>query len=773
MKRVLLLGVLFTTFVLFAGGKVLAQPSGYYWTTNFTSGPNSGEFIINSPVNGIESRTVEAESIDNTFHIDWDFLYNEWFNEDITLDVPFVLTFHGGDGLTKTSTINTAPVIGKFYTCNIEGLDYSDRNAIIMETDNTPQSFHATASTAVSTPSTVWPSQDVVITITLAGNKSAQEKVFVRYSDDDFSTSKVVEASGAGSTWNAATATIPGADNVGGTTIKYYAYSTTVSAVDASNHDLISLNVGNSGGSNYSYTVESSYTTKAGATTWSSTSSWDAGVVPVSGEAVTIQDNITLEGDVTVSNMTVESGKTFSVASGGSIKTNGSLTNNGIVELLSISSKSSRLAPPTGSLIVDGGISGSGYFSASLDVVGHNDVSDEGWHLLSSPIDGYVISGSVFEPGSGNDDLYKWDEASGTWFNYHGTGFATFDEGIGYLCAYKTSATKTFSGTIVNSDIESIDLAYSAGGIDDNWHLLGNPFTSALDWGAGTWGISNISVPQVYDEASKAYVAVNALGDIIPAMQGFFVQTTNATNSITIPKDARVHDFTNWYKDTDENSNTIKLQLVGSEMESKDLFMVGFDENSSEAYDIEFDSHKLFSLANVPQFFMQNESGEQFSVNYLANDGNEKKIPLHIKVPAAGTYTISVAENELAANSKVYLEDKFSNQQIELIGEQSYTFVASEEDNEDRFLLYFNKATGINELAKDNLQAYISGQNLYILGESGPAQLEVFDIQGKQLVSEQIVLDENYKKALSLPSGIYVVRVQNSEFVKSNKVIIK
>ena len=137
-----------------------------------------------------------------------------------------------------------------------------------------------------------------------------------------------------------------------------------------------------------------------------------------------------------------------------------------------------------------------------------------------------------------------------------------------------------------------------------------------------------------------------------------------------------------------------------------------------------------------------------------------------------GEYTIEFVENTIPTWGTIYLEDLVTNQMIDVYASESYTFNAEVGDEQARFKLHFG-ATGINELAKENLQAYISGQNLYILGESGEAQLEVFDIQSKQLVSEQIALDDNYKNVLSLPSGIYVVRVQNSTFVKSNKVIIK
>jgi len=76
-------------------------------------------------------------------------------------------------------------------------------------------------------------------------------------------------------------------------------------------------------------------------------------------------------------------------------------------------------------------------------------------------------------------------------------------------------------------------------------------------------------------------------------------------------------------------------------------------------------------------------------------------------------------------------------------------------------------------MAVTNLQAYMSGQNLMILGEEGSAQLSIFDIQGKQVMAEQVELTGDFRKALNLPAGIYVVSLQTKDMMKTNKIIIK
>ena len=253
MKKELRLKKVWACCVMLLMTKFLfAQPGGYAWDR---FGMGNVVMTNNSPVNGIISNTTQATSTTNYYLVQWDGYANKWSNTSTPYNQVFTLNWGGGSFNGPDGVFTTAPTSGRHYTLQIRGLSYSSRQGVIMETNNAPQSFHPTASTAVSNPGVVCSGAAVTINVTLAGAKSPQERVFIRYSStSNFASSKVVEATGTGSAWSTASATIPGADNTSGT-IFYYAYTTTVAATDASDHDLITLRLGNNGGSNYSYTI--------------------------------------------------------------------------------------------------------------------------------------------------------------------------------------------------------------------------------------------------------------------------------------------------------------------------------------------------------------------------------------------------------------------------------------------------------------------------------------------------------------------------------------
>lgn len=291
-----------------------AQPSNYAWRAEF-DGNFTNIRVFNDGAAGaaFRSLTVQATSSDDQYIIEWNSFADKWQNGASPLNSEFTL-FHG-DNNSPDGVVTGGVTSGKYYSFQIDGLSYSNRNAVIMETDNAPVGFHATASTAVSTPSanSVNPGQEVLINVELAAGKSAQERVFVRYSTDNFATSAVVEATGTGSTWTTASATIPASVNTLGATVSYCAYTTTVAATNTSNHDLISLRLANNGGSNYSYTVNSAYLSlQAG--NWTDVDTWGGTAIPAANQAIQIDHNVTLDQDASVASLSIGSGATFTAS---------------------------------------------------------------------------------------------------------------------------------------------------------------------------------------------------------------------------------------------------------------------------------------------------------------------------------------------------------------------------------------------------------------------------------------------------------------------------
>ncbi len=244
-------------------------------------------------------------------------------------------------------------------------------------------------------------------------------------------------------------------------------------------YDLLTIHYDNNGGANYSYTTKYG-TAQAG--NWNAAATWNAGVVPPDGSDVIIGHAVTVTNAVSspaVCNDLIITLGSLTVSVGDGLTVNGNLTNNSFATDLTVVSD----ATGNGSLIVSGTVTGSATVQRYMS--GWTSASD-GWHLISAPVTNFTISGSDFVPTLGDDDLFKYDETAATnsWLNYNGGTFGDtqFEIGKGYLASYKVSATKTFTGVINVGTVTKGSLGYTPGSPNEGWNLLGNPYTSAIDW---------------------------------------------------------------------------------------------------------------------------------------------------------------------------------------------------------------------------------------------------------------------------------------------------
>jgi len=109
--------------------------------------------------------------------------------------------------------------------------------------------------------SSVTAGQSVTVTANLDGALSTGQAVYLRYTNNNYSTSTVVQMTGSGTSY---TASIPGATNTAGANVSYYVFTSTDTGVgsgttqvqsNGSNADFYTINLNNNSGSNYSYTV--------------------------------------------------------------------------------------------------------------------------------------------------------------------------------------------------------------------------------------------------------------------------------------------------------------------------------------------------------------------------------------------------------------------------------------------------------------------------------------------------------------------------------------
>jgi autotransporter-associated beta strand protein len=482
----------------------------------------------------------------------------------------------------------------------------------------------------------------------------------------------------------------------------------------------------------------------------------------IASSAVTVSGGtLRINGDnVTVASLTVEAGGTVEIEVGKSLTVSGAFSNSGTFTIKSD-------ATGTGSLI-----NSTAGVAATVQryVVSHGNIATDGWHLMGSPVATFNINGSSFDPGA-SDDLYSWDEATNTWLNHKAGNPTQIVPGTGYIVAYENTGTKNFSGNLNNDDVIVNSLTRTVGVYTDpddaGFNLVGNPFPSAIKWNDGNWTLTNISTTaKVWNSTDKSYTDLGENG-IIPAMNGFFVQlTSGTTGSITIPNDSRVHDVTAWYKSSETGS--FKLIAREADNSSAQSSYIRINSNAGTSFDPMIDA--AFLPGYAPLFYsLKGES--RLSTYAIAETNEETVIPYGFVSNGAEVFELELAES--IEGKTIYLTDLKLNIKTNLTQEGSYSFTSAEGDDPNRFLLHFG-AVGVDEaIPATAVAAYVSNNILYVLNAQGKVQVDVLDISGRMVHSQSVQAEGLSSTPLKLPAGVYVVRLNDGQTSRTNKVIVQ
>lgn len=501
---------------------------------------------------------------------------------------------------------------------------------------------------------------------------------------------------------------------------------------------------------------------------WSANDTWSSGAVPEAKDAITVGNGHTVTqdaNDASCSALTIQAGGKLIVSSGKHLTVSGDITNQAGNEGLLLESD----ATGTASLIhSNAGVQA----TAKRYLTGDWTAANSGWHLISSPVAAQAIT-AFTTSGDGNGyDFYGWNEPTNTWMNQKDSGFndwngnVNFVVGRGYMVSYQQNQTLSFTGTLNASDVTISDLTKS-GNTYSGWHLLGNPYASAIRWNADE---DEMVLDQLNDnakiwhEGNKSYSDIER-GGIIPSAQGFMVQATANNAGIIIDPAARVHDNQAFYK----NGSGDMVLLVAAEasgasaQESKLLL------NSAATAGFDAYHDALFLAGYAPQFFSVSDN-EQLSTNAMP-DFDDKVIPFGFVKNQADQYIIRLQESP--AGMMLKLTDKKTGTVTNLSEHNSYAFSAEEGDDVMRFELEMN-ALGIGESPKTStVRLYAYNGYVYLSGLTAPTNFVMTDITGRVVMTKHF--NNTGQASLNtgkLPKGVYVVTAITGGQVVSAKVVL-
>ena len=470
--------------------------------------------------------------------------------------------------------------------------------------------------------------------------------------------------------------------------------------------------------------------TFTGSGSWNDASNWENSTLPTETDAVVIDGNVLVSDEVTVNSLSINEGKSVTIQDGGMLIVTGEIVNTDYDALI----------------IEDGGqiIQRNENVAATFkkNIVNPSSWSNpvSGWQFISSPMLDAATEG--FESIEGDYDLYKFDGSQELqWVNYknHEDFEETFTPGVGYIASYQSQDVAVFKGDLNNeTEYFEFEIGFDA---DNEWacfSLLGNPFSFDIDW--------ELMVPSRLEDGfvtlnstTGAYI-YNVEGKI-KVGEGFMVNAYNRRSSL---------EYDNSAKSRKEKSDYINI--VASNSNGFDNVIINDVKNESAGFP------KLDNInPNIANVYVKHEDRRYG----IFNRGESEEIPLYFDAKEMGIYTLTFDVKGDYEN--LYLLDKMTGEELNLLLENEYKFMASASENTERFVL---KLTSDTDSVDENF-IFIHDDELII---SSAGTIQIIDMMGRVVMTE-----ENHNGRINiggLDNAAYVIRCITENGVKVQKIVV-
>ncbi len=441
--------------------------------------------------------------------------------------------------------------------------------------------------------------------------------------------------------------------------------------------------------------------------------------------------------------------------------------------------------------------------------------------------------GHTADAVGGYFDFYCYDEATYHWINFKREGSAnymdhwyenenshgnhnklqyfnetTFLEGKGYLVAVRDTTMLMADGTL-NNDRKKASVSYSNDDyITPYWpsyaqmlravNLVGNPYQSYLDFtkfaetnSAYLIGGNQASYA-VMDQDSTSYIYYTAKASIngidaspyIHPMQSFFVRVDYAEDdnvpvtgkSLTFENDMRI--AAKWRPGLETTEGISPYRGLRPNYPLVNLICT--DSNGKRDYTtVETGrpdvggGHKMRGLHAGNAVIYAHYNNNSYQTAFTPAGVSE--VPVRFDAIEPDNFTIRW--NTMHGDfSYLHLIDNLTGMDIDCLRNSEYRFQGNPTDYKSRFKLVFH-CTGIDEepddTTNDNGTTNFAFQMDDELVVNGEGTLQLFDINGRCLLSTQAVGEQSTISLPRVAAGIYVLRLTSHNQTKVQKMVIK
>ncbi len=402
---------------------------------------------------------------------------------------------------------------------------------------------------------------------------------------------------------------------------------------------------------------------------------------------------------------------------------------------------------------------------------------DNATAFISSPVPNFTIPVTVAT-------FQTWNEGTSAWDNIT-TG--TFGQMVGYKAVFSGTQTINFVGnlpaysqniTLVNTDISNAN--------DNGWNLVGNPYTSALDFEAITLTGIDKAVYTLKD-ADKNYgiymqggLSVNDGSQLINKGEAFYLRANANNANFAIVNQSKVHAIPSLLvlEETNAKSYNGDLRITLSDGTNTDQVVFADNDNASIDYVEGEDAVKLFT-ETLPQLFSVDNNNVNIAINVfnIVVDAADITIPLHVTNASSGSFTLTLENNFSKAEHLVlYLHDLVTDDMIDFTANPSYTFTA--DGTEARFEIVFHSVTADIDNNIDNVTLNVypnpTTNVINVNSQIAVSGYQISNVLGQEIISGNLSNNKNFKIDVNnLEKGTYLLTLYSNENVLTTKLIVK
>lgn len=377
-----------------------------------------------------------------------------------------------------------------------------------------------------------------------------------------------------------------------------------------------------------------------------------------------------------------------------------------------------------------------------------------GWGTLSAPTkEGNVAFNYVCDHDQDCEhrhDFYQYVESEDLEWKYIGgdvsndTYTCKMEVGRGYLYANAADVTMNFAGTL-NMENVKFTLSYTDKDLP-GFNMIGNPYTHNISLNHLQGSIANA----FYSVATNGAWLANAdAPENIAPFQAFLVQTseTGAEDGLIINKTAT--------RERGVSEGRLKINVANSSY--NDVAYVLFEEGIGLRKIAHFNEE-------IPMVSVSVE-GKEYAAATMSKDVTE--IPVSFKAMTMGQYTISVEAQDCEFDA-LYLTDKLTGEKVNL-NIESYTFMATSNDNPNRFVLTTRGTTDIEQ--NEEYFVYVSNEEIRFNNINGQVNVRIYDMLGRP-VAEYDVYESATISTSSFEAGMYILQMTDENGVRTQKVLV-